>query len=800
MPNPQAQHDDPGGSRRGGSLGTARGGGDSVDESKLLESLAEIERQVAAFKAQSAAREQEETAFASLCIELVRARDSRDSWETSWEDAQAEVEKAGSQLQTAKDALVERAKHIETLQAQLDSTNAMLDATRQQLEGAIAERNSARAERDQAKALLEEAEARHASIAGEIEGLRALAEEAKRAHEDAEAHANTLRSEIEGASAERDSARRMLDEKQARLESLEAELGASQAEREAARKELDQSRGERDAARRERDAARAERDDARKERDAAQLERDSARNDLERAAHRLESLQSELGSAHHESESTKSEYASVQSELASLRDQLASARQERDDALAALDSAQAQLGEAQAELESSGAGAEAHSEQLASLARERDEARGKIDELDAALEAARRELGDANARLESAGAGANEQAGHMEALARERDEARSKIDELTAALEANGSADGELRAALESARAEHDAAKARIDELNAALASAREDLEAARALAEEAAAAEPAAAPADDAFTRNRRERLAKYRKLVEREAEKVIQAEALLAARIAKLEAEPSKDNALKLQLDALTEERDAMRAKLEKAARAIKQLQATPQPPKVVVKKQPSRSLGAVAATLLGVSALAGVSWHMAGQFETASYIAEMRIAPETPAGQMGERERAAWLDYHETLTSDPQVLGLASERLKRRGIVSLSDPMILRERLERDLDVMRTGEGELSFTVRGEGSDQTRRMLETYVLTLVSFANDTRDYREDGASTLVAQGATAGDTAVSTNRLALFGVVAGSGLVLCAVLGLVFARLSRPSEAPVRSYAGEDELNLS
>jgi len=715
LPDRPAQFDDPSKSRRGGAIGTARAG-DAVDASKLIESLAEIERQVNAFKAQSVALEQDEGAFAGLCIELVRTRESRDSWEQSWEQAQADVENSATVLQSAKGSLVERAKQIETLQAQLDSTNAILEATKEQLVIACADRNSARSERDQAKALLEEAQAKLTAITGEIDDLRAQAEQATRAHDEAQARLGNVQSEIDSALAERDNAQRLLDEKQARLESTEAELGASRSEIEAAQREHEQSRSERDAARGEREAARTERDDARRERDTAHQDRDAARNELERTQLRLESLQSELGSAHNESASTKTEYESVHGEIDSLRTQLSSARHERDDALSALESAQAQLGEAQASLE---------------------------------------------------------------------------------ATDSSGTA---TEAQLESFRSERDEARTKVQELNSALASAREELDAAQSLIEEAASVPTPAPPADRAsqeFVRRRRDRLGKYRELVERQAAKVIQAEALLAERIARMDTSASDESKLQPQLDALASERDGLKVKLGQAAKAIRQLKASPAPAKLVVKKAPSRTLGSIAFVLLGVAALSATSWHFSGEFAHASYVAEMGIAPEIPASEMAEGESEAWLSYHESLTTDAQVLGLAAERLKRRGITSLADPIALREKIELDLDVMRTGEGGLGYTMRGTGGSATRRALETYVLTLVSFANDTRDYRKDGASTLVSVGAKAGDEPISSNRLELFGIIAGASLIVCAVLGFMFARLSRPSTVPKAFAATNDEL---
>jgi len=93
---------------------------ETVNEAKLLESIAEIERQIGAFRETRSEQEEDERTFSALCLELVRTRESREGWAHSWEQAQAEAENASIQLQRAKDSLVARAQQIEILQAQLN--------------------------------------------------------------------------------------------------------------------------------------------------------------------------------------------------------------------------------------------------------------------------------------------------------------------------------------------------------------------------------------------------------------------------------------------------------------------------------------------------------------------------------------------------------------------------------------------------------------------------------------------------------------------------------------------------------
>ena len=306
-------------------------------------------------------------------------------------------------------------------------------------------------------------------------------------------------------------------------------------------------------------------------------------------------------------------------------------------------------------------------------------------------------------------------------------------------------------------------------------------------------AQEPAqASPTDDSFARLRRARLARYRELVQNEAAKLVEAERLLAIRLRKAK-EVEQDNAdLRRAVERALIEHEADKSRLEKAALAIKQLKAT-QPrvaPRVEPSRRGSRLLPAFGVVCLGLASLGGLSWHIAGEFAHSVHLAEMRISAETAGTALGEAQASAWLDYHESLVEDPQVIGLASERLKRRGLVSVSEPGALRKRLAGDLDVMRTGDSTLSLTLRGEGEAQTRRLLETYVLTLVSFANDTRDYREDASATVVTAGASVDASPLETNRVELFAMIAGMSAALCGLLALILARISKPVAAPARA----------
>lgn len=179
-----------------------------------------------------------------------------------------------------------------------------------------------------------------------------------------------------------------------------------------------------------------------------------------------------------------------------------------------------------------------------------------------------------------------------------------------------------------------------------------------------------------------------------------------------------------------------------------------------------QPARGhaamLRAAGVAGMGMAAILGVSWWVAGVLDRPVHLAEttlaMEVAPETVEGA-GE----SWRRFHEDLARDPHLMQVAAERLKRRGRDDLASPTDLRAYLADHLAMDVPGAGRIRLTLTGRGRERTLRVLETFTSAVVSIANDSRDRRLDKSNTLVASPPTASADPVRSARLPIFAATA-------------------------------------
>ncbi len=243
------------------------------------------------------------------------------------------------------------------------------------------------------------------------------------------------------------------------------------------------------------------------------------------------------------------------------------------------------------------------------------------------------------------------------------------------------------------------------------------------------------------------------------------------------------ANSNKVRLATDALRDRYEQCesvlikRAELADAYEAIAEAQAKH-------AKREVRSgvmLGMMGIGLL-VVVLAAVSWFAAGRFAPGEYAAHVTLVANSGDRAMNDDDLASWGSFVAALPDDPQFVEFAAERMKRRGITTLGIPGELRSVMRESLDVASPTPGSVEFEFRGEGSERSRRVLETYAVALSSAANNARGRRSDGATTLIPDEVKAGTEPLDTKRIEMAGMVFGGSMLGSLLLGgLFWARLS-------------------
>ncbi len=359
------------------------------------------------------------------------------------------------------------------------------------------------------------------------------------------------------------------------------------------------------------------------------------------------------------------------------------------------------------------------------------------------------------------------------------------------------------------------------------------------------------------AAVRLRRERLARYKKLLHERASQLIQAKQAVEARFAEFEAIKhqitgerqvlaGEREAIAAQRKALEAERAGLHAEqehLEKSRHAA-DLHRPAQPAQhdaaiqqaqqqlaadraalqrerlsleaaahVVAKREATRSTGLLVASVsVTLVALGALSWFGAGLVAEPVYLASVTLAAENANGDLDDDQIAAWQRAVAELPGDPQLLDLAAERYRQRGMTSLAGSGGLQLRLNADLDADTSALGVVRFTLRGTGKSRTERELETLAAACVSHANDIRAQRRDGVPTLVVATSKADEQPVEDPRLFVFASIMG-GLTLFSLLagfgawrGLVGKRrrfeaeMTRIENADDPSWDPADDMRVS
>jgi hypothetical protein len=457
-----------------------------------------------------------------------------------------------------------------------------------------------------------------------------------------------------------------------------------------------------------------------------------ARAELESLRVRLDDAESREAELHRALAEARDAAGAGESNTNALREEIA----RRDQRISELEAVAAEAGD--------------HAELAASFQNDLNGRDARIADLERSLEEAL-----------AAGAAAdehdNERLAALEAEIAARDE---QIADLAASLEAarQAVADAGERPAVDPAEIEkRDRA---IEKLVDRLKKTEQERDALAATAGEVA---DRGAAYHDEHLQRRRERLLAYRRMVETESRKINQAKRAVAQRHAEAEKVLQHRRAIAEMRQSL----EKTSARLEKRA-----------------KRYNAARLALMLVTALG--ALAFGAWHAATMVPM-DYLAHATLRAEpVGADSLTDEQLQAWRKYAGGLVTDPRLVELAAERMKRRGLEEFGSAPALGAKMNEDLDFSFPSPDAMTVTLKGAGDLATQRVLETYLATMVSLANDARVQRSDGANTNVAAMPRAEDAPLDEQRLLVTaGVIWGVGALVVMTFGIwgvaVFSRMN-------------------
>jgi hypothetical protein len=337
----------------------------------------------------------------------------------------------------------------------------------------------------------------------------------------------------------------------------------------------------------------------------------------------------------------------------------------------------------------------------------------------------------------------------------EPDDRDELIAELRARLEAAGRADVSSTTDAAESNAETVELRARLDAALAEIETLREH-QAGGDVGEETETGPSGPTPAELL----RRDRLRRYKGLLQTQARKIVAAQAALQRRHADCE--------------VVLTNRARLVEMAQQLARAEKRLTASK-----------ARS-GAVSALLYFVATLgilAGLSWEVSRRIWPGTYIARCVLDADAGRRTPSADDLKQWQKDYQDLLVDPRLMEMAAERMQRRGLTQTSDPAGLASRLKQDLYVQSAHPGSLTVELRGEGAERTVLFLDTFVTSFKAFADQSRDERANDIGVTIAQAATPGTEPLMDKRIERAGSVFGGAVLATGLAGLViWSRLVR------------------
>ena len=407
----------------------------------------------------------------------------------------------------------------------------------------------------------------------------------------------------------------------------------------------------------------------------------------------------------------------------------------------------------------------------------------KLQEVSEALEAAAesgvdagaamQELSDRDAKLEALG----ERVRELETGIAERDAMLADAQQrLQSAPATDDDAVRALQQQVEQSQQQLETGQQQVQQLQKQLEQSQRRLDAARSEIEQLRAKGGAAPSLDDGATSLRRARLSRLRTALRERAAKLQHAGEVLGQRAAEYEQIMETKARVEAGERALARRADAL------------------------AKASGAKSVGvAMLCFLVVLAAIAGASWLIAGNVAPATYAARASIEVDTRGSTLTPAQVAEWQTYHEALIRDAQLMEVAADRMKRRGLATLATPAQLGQHLEGALTTSSATDGTLSFELRGDGASRTERVLDTFVTAVVSHANAGRERRVDGAATQVASKAKADADAMADQRVMYAGGMFGAGAGVCLLVGgLMWRRLVDAQRQLARAEASSEVVD--
>jgi len=264
-------------------------------------------------------------------------------------------------------------------------------------------------------------------------------------------------------------------------------------------------------------------------------------------------------------------------------------------------------------------------------------------------------------------------------------------------------------------------------------------------------------------YLKSRRERLARIRRSLREQAQRLDRTEAVLEERAREAE-------------QVLVQRREISRqaATLQKREKRVVSLMAR------------NKTLTMLFYSMATVGIVAALSWALADQVAPARYAVTAELHADGRGRTLSQDELDEWQRYHESVLTDPSLMELASDRLKKRGIEELSRPGDLAARVNSDLSFESSESGRLVLELRGDGEGLTKRTLDTYAVSIVSLANGTKDQRAGGAGTKLVKDATVEPDPLVDERPVYAAGIGGGGLLVVGLGGMVLYRRLRAQHA--------------
>ncbi len=691
------------------------------------QAMADISKRKRELETQAEELNARESELTSREVELAEMRQDFEAREMNL------VQRAGG-LEQRESKLVTQAELLEQQEADLAAKDKKLEAKIQELDSQLAGLSKRKAELDlleeKAKAKLareDDSAAKLKVVAEELVEARASLREMSGQVESFKKELDTTVSKLRGREIE-------LDERSHTLEELAERSGAIQHELETTRQQY----GEQIAEMAQK--LTSEQKIAQKLRDQI----DQLKSENEKAGSASVSQIADL----------TDKLAKATAEIESLRQSAANLTQQSDEHVQTL---QAQLKESQSQVQ-------ALTEQVNEIGKCADDEltaqRESANELEGKIQLLTKELEEAHAQS---------------ALLKERIESKPNIDpqELNALKEKLKQAND---ASIQSARKleemrdvvdklqddikvrdeQHAKSQERVQELENQSSKLLETIEELNTKLEESKSESTIHA---DQWNQNRRDRLAKMRKILAGDAEKIRLATEALRTRYDQCEQVLSK------------------RAELAQAYEEIAAAQR---------KYQNREVRSGVFLGLIGMAAitlvLAATSWFVSGRIAPGVYAAKVTMAAAGGDTKLTEAQMQQWETYITALTSDPRFLEVAADRMKRRGITEFGVPGDLAAEMQNALDVASAMPGTIVMEYRGVGAQRAERVLDTFAVALSSAANNARARRADSSLTIIEDPAKAGADPLDTRRIEMAGMIFGGSMVLTLIFGgVLWKRLS-------------------